>query len=73
VAKRNDGISKIVEDIIKAIVLFLKWLYENIIWAVIVVILANIILLFLIKGGAILAIIDCIVLIVFIFRVWRSR
>ena len=74
--KKSTGqeLGKFVEDIINAIVMGCRWAYENIIWVMAFMLLANaIIFIPLPKGGIAITIINGVVLVFFAIRVWREH
>ena len=67
---RRKGFWDDVEDIIQDIGKFFKWLYDNIIWAVLIVLLADIFIFLTVEGYYIFSIINGIILITFGIKVW---
>lgn len=67
---RRKGFWDDVEDIIQDIGKFFKWLYDNIIWAVLLVLLTDIFIFFTVEGYYIFSIINGIILITFGIKVW---
>ena len=67
---KRKGFWDDVEDIIQDIGKFFKWLYDNIIWAVLVVLLADIVIFLTVEGYYIFSIINGIILITLGIKVW---
>ena len=74
--KKKDNtfkeVGELIEDIINYFVKILRWLYDNIVITVALVLLMNTILFIPTKGGIFIAVINGIILIVFALRIWRD-
>jgi len=73
--KRKSGTEKAFEEIVEAIALFFKWLYDNIVWGIIAILAINVLLFIMSKTGLgyLLASINFVILAVFSIRLWKDR
>ncbi len=67
---RRKGFWDDVEEFLEAIGKGIKWVYDNIIWVVLVLLLVNTILFFTVPGYGFFAIINGVVLILFFIKVF---
>ena len=65
--KRNS-FDAFVDKVIKAIKSFLKFMYDNIVWFIIVILMIDILAFLFIRYGGILSIINSIILVMFAIR-----